>query len=88
MSLTIVNGYPCRDCTEIAKAKRGENPNPSPTDEAQKAGQAAKPGETKPGDATQGADAVSFGGSLSDLRDAPSRAATAPGVGARVDLLA
>ncbi|WP_460449029.1 hypothetical protein [Alsobacter sp. SYSU BS001988] len=27
MSLTIVNGYACTDCADIAKAKRGEDPN-------------------------------------------------------------
>jgi hypothetical protein len=98
MSLTIVNGYACRDCADIAKAKRGENPHPGPADAAGGSGKVAKPGdvkpgETKPGDVNRGGvnasnqdDAVSFGGSLAGLRGDASPKATP--VGRAVDLLA
>jgi hypothetical protein len=30
MSLEIVNGYVCRDCTDVARAKKGEDPASKP----------------------------------------------------------
>jgi len=36
--MEIVNGYPCRDCTDAEKAKKGIDPNAGPN---------AQPGETK-----------------------------------------
>jgi hypothetical protein len=38
MAMEIVNGYPCRDCTDAEKAKKGIDPSAGPT---------AQPGETK-----------------------------------------
>jgi hypothetical protein len=38
MALEIVNGYPCRDCTDAEKAKKGIDPSAGPN---------AQPGETK-----------------------------------------
>ena len=38
MAMEIVNGYPCRDCTDAEKAKKGIDPS---------AGLNAQPGETK-----------------------------------------
>ncbi|HYI73315.1 MAG TPA: hypothetical protein VEX87_26420 [Skermanella sp.] len=34
MAMEIVNGYPCRDCSDVEKAKKGIDPN-------------ARPGETE-----------------------------------------
>jgi len=36
--MEIVNGYPCRDCTDAEKAKKGIDPSAGPD---------AQPGETK-----------------------------------------
>jgi hypothetical protein len=36
--MEIVNGYPCRDCTDAEKAKKGIDPSAGPN---------AQPGETK-----------------------------------------
>ena len=30
MNLEIVNGYVCRDCTDVARAKKGEDPATKP----------------------------------------------------------
>ena len=38
MAMEIVNGYPCRDCTDAEKAKKGIDPSAGPD---------AQPGETK-----------------------------------------
>jgi len=38
MGMEIVNGYPCRDCTDAEKAKKGIDPSAGPD---------AQPGETK-----------------------------------------
>jgi hypothetical protein len=38
MDMEIVNGYPCRDCTDAEKAKKGIDPSAGPN---------AQPGETK-----------------------------------------
>ena len=38
MAMEIVNGYPCRDCTDAEKSKKGIDPS---------AGLNAQPGETK-----------------------------------------
>lgn len=38
MTMEIVNGYPCRDCTDAEKAKKGIDPSAGPN---------AQPGETK-----------------------------------------
>jgi hypothetical protein len=38
MAMEIVNGYPCRDCTDAERAKKGIDPS---------AGPSARPGETK-----------------------------------------
>ena len=38
MAMEIVNGYPCRDCTDAEKAKKGIDPSAGPN---------AQPGETK-----------------------------------------
>ena len=60
MSITMVNGYACQTCAEIAKAKRGENPaakasDPKATDPKLTAKQVSSL------DATP---AVTFGGAL------------------------
>jgi hypothetical protein len=36
MSLEIVNGYVCKDCTDIARAKKGEDPSSKPNSIAAK----------------------------------------------------
>jgi hypothetical protein len=38
MAMEIVNGYPCRDCTDAERAKKGIDPSAGPN---------AQPGETK-----------------------------------------
>jgi hypothetical protein len=38
MAMEIVNGYPCRDCTDAEKAKKGIDPSAGPN---------GQPGETK-----------------------------------------
>jgi hypothetical protein len=30
MAMEIVNGYPCRDCSDVEKAKKGIDPNARP----------------------------------------------------------
>lgn len=84
MSLTIVNGYACADCADIAKAKRGENPNAKPGDVDPKAAKAkadAGVSETR--------EAVTFGGSLAASRiDGAQPAAGASVVGRTLDIRA
>ena len=63
MAISIVNGFVCTSCCDVAKAKKGEDPHPNlhaadPTNGARKAD-----------GATGGLDgpAVLFGGSLAEL---------------------
>ena len=35
MSMTIVNGYSCANCSDVSKAKRGEDPQQSPAEKIQ-----------------------------------------------------
>ena len=62
MSLEIVNGYPCFNCTDVGYAKRGIDPA-HPEDDPSKPGQAAKPSGNSGVDAR--GPAVTFGGKLS-----------------------
>jgi len=42
VSISFVNGYLCTSCADVAKAKRGVDPHPSPIKEAQEAAKADK----------------------------------------------
>jgi hypothetical protein len=42
MAMEIVNGYPCRDCSDVEKAKKGIDPNARP-------GEAEADGESRSG---------------------------------------
>ncbi len=41
MSLQIVNGYACLNCSDVAEARRGVDPAQGPSGEAKAAGKAA-----------------------------------------------
>ena len=63
MSISFVNGYLCTSCADVAKAKRGIDPHPSPIKEAQDAAKADKAaGLDKPSRIND--PSVAFGGSL------------------------
>ena len=64
MSISVVNGYLCTSCNDVAKAKKGENPHPPPGGDG-KAGKDGVSGAhgTSPFDGP----AVTFGGSLNAL---------------------
>jgi hypothetical protein len=72
MSMSIVNGYACTDCADIAKAKRGEDPN------AKDPAGAGKPGKP-PGSPPD--PAVVLGGSLASRGAPPSGQDRGPGPG-------
>ena len=55
MSISVVNGYLCTSCDDVAKAKKGENPHPPPGTSDGKDGKGASPFEGP---------AVTFGGAL------------------------
>jgi hypothetical protein len=61
--ISVVNGYVCTNCADAAKARRGEDPHPSPAKESLDAAKADKAGgldrPSRPGDP-----AVVFGGAL------------------------
>ena len=78
MSISIVNGYICASCSDVAKAKKGENPADS------KDG-AASTKETGSKDPTRASDpaAVVFGGSLAALSGVAS--SVQPDTGSVVD---
>jgi len=64
--ISIVNGYVCTNCADVANAKRGEDPHPSPVKEAQDAAKADKANEL---DRAARIDdpAVVFGGALASI---------------------
>lgn len=79
MSMTIVNGFPCVNCSDEAKARRGEDPAAKPSD-------ATRPkAAADPVGAARG-DAVSFGGGLAGSTTSTPRA-PGPGQGQGVNLL-
>jgi len=59
MSISVVNGYVCTSCSDVAKAKQGENPHPPPGTEDSKNGEGGAD-STSPFDGP----AVTFGGTL------------------------
>ena len=62
MSISVVNGYLCTSCNDVAKAKKGENPHPPPGTSDSKDGKGG-PDSVSPFDGP----AVTFGGALSAL---------------------
>ena len=70
MSVQMVNGYPCRDCTDVSNAKKHIDPN-HPKDGPY--GVNAKNDPTNP--AYDRDTAVTFGGGLSSLTANPVTAA-------------
>jgi hypothetical protein len=69
MTIQVVNGYVCMDCADVALAKKDINPAHPPNSPN------AQPSSNSTGGAsgssnTQGAPAVTFGGSLSQLQGA------------------
>ena len=63
MSISVVNGYLCTSCNDVAKAKKGENPHPPPGSDKDGKDGVNNASETSPFDGP----AVTFGGSLSAL---------------------
>jgi len=61
MSISVVNGYLCTSCNDVAKAKKGENPHPPPGSDADGKDGANGASSKSPFDGP----AVTFGGSLS-----------------------
>jgi hypothetical protein len=61
MSISVVNGYVCTSCNDVAKAKKGENPHPPPGSD----GQDGKNGAV--GASSFDGPAVTFGGALGTL---------------------
>jgi hypothetical protein len=82
MSMTIVNGYACTCCDEVAKARRGEDPTSRPTDPP-----AVRDASRKPGDLAN-TPAVTFGGALAQTMSGANDPGATPLRPARVDLLA
>jgi|SRR5579871_2485599 len=74
MSLQIVNGYVCLDCSDVSLAQKGLNPAFPP--DSPSAIAKGQPDGVKGGDAAgqsgapQGSPAVVFGGALSQLQGA------------------
>ncbi len=81
--MQIVNGYVCQTCSDVALAKKGEDPA-HPSADPTKAGKTDKPGQTgqtntsdasDPTSATQSSNAsrpaVTFGGSLASVNSVP-----------------
>lgn len=66
MAVSLVNGYLCTSCCDVAKAKRGENPHPKPGENSTTA---AKLGDAARGDLSRNK-AFTFGGALADLMEA------------------
>jgi hypothetical protein len=62
MSISVVNGYVCTSCDDVAKAKKGENPHPPPGSDD---GQDGKNGPV--GASSFDGPAVTFGGVLGAL---------------------
>ena len=48
MAMEIVNGYPCRDCTDVEKAKKGIDPNARPMPSRVRPKPTSNPGERRP----------------------------------------
>ena len=73
MAMEIVNGYPCRDCIDAEKAKKGIDPSAGPN---------AQPGETKADVKSRESDGSSAGspadGRLSDGRNKDERGINRP----------
>jgi len=63
MSISVVNGYLCTSCDDVAKAKKGENPHPPPGSETDGKDGVSRASEKSPFDGPS----VTFGGSLSAL---------------------
>jgi hypothetical protein len=94
--ISVVNGYVCTNCADAAKARRGEDPHPSPAKEAldaAKADRAAGPDKAS----RIGDPAVVLGGALFSVKEAretavadgvPQAAASPHASAQRVDFFA
>ena len=76
MGIEVVNGYVCRNCTDVEYAKKGVDPA-HPKDGVQGADAAASAAKAEKADApdARGAErgpAVTFGGGLAALQTAPA----------------
>lgn len=73
--MEIVNGYPCKNCTDVDYAKKGIDPA-HPKDGPYGVNARPKPGETDGAEAPKGfGPAVTFGGALAErpAQPAPDR---------------
>jgi hypothetical protein len=62
MGISVVNGYLCTSCNDVAKAKKGENPHPPPGSDN------GQDGKNSPvGASSFDGPAVTFGGALGTL---------------------
>jgi hypothetical protein len=98
MSIEIVNGYPCKTCTDVEYAKKGIDPAhpkdakgvgaPEKADEAGKTDAAKAVGGAGDLDSSRGP-AVQLGGALAQVTQAPASEAPQPYTpGTQLDLFA
>lgn len=85
MSMEVVNGYVCRNCTDVAYAKKGVDPA-HPKDGPQGVYATDKTADGKPAETASRGPAVTFGGGVTAPEGSPTPAAYAPG--ATLDLRA
>jgi hypothetical protein len=76
MSVSVVNGFVCYSCGDVAKAKRGEDPHPTNGADAV-GGHKGVDGSHKNASPHDGP-AVTFGGTLVAIADATSADAAPP----------
>jgi hypothetical protein len=81
-SPVLVNGYACRNCTDVANAQRNIDPA-HPKDGPFGVNRTPKPGDAKPADAP----AVTFGGQLANVAKSDAAPTTPTATqGLRLDL--
>lgn len=99
MSIEIVNGYPCKNCTDVEYAKKGVDPahpkdGPNGVNAPEKAGETGKTDAAnavgKPGDVDSSrGPAVQLSGALAQVTQAPQAEAQQPYTpGQQLDLFA
>jgi hypothetical protein len=62
MTISVVNGYICTSCSDVSKAKKGENPHP-----VDRPGGVEGARDREPGALRDEGPAVVFGGRLAEL---------------------
>lgn len=78
MSMEVVNGYVCRNCTDVAYAKKGVDPA-HPKDGPQGVYATDKPADGKNAETASRGPAVTFGGGVVGPEGAPAPAPYVPG---------